>query len=75
MEAMQIVRDNMIDPKDWIIDAYTIFCFFSPCECTEMGIWLVGDGMCPRCEEIGDVDKDRLEWPMLCNAITCVCKM
>ena len=75
MEALQIVRDNMIDPEEWIIDGYTISCFFSPCEHQEMGIWFVGEGMCPRCAEIEYVDKDKLEWQMLYNAITCLCKM
>ena len=76
MEALKIVRDNMIDPEqDWIIDGYTIFCFSCPCECKEMGYSIIGDGICRRCEEVEYVDKDRLEWQMLCNAITCVCKM
>ena len=60
MEALQIVRDNMIDPDDWIIDGYTIAYFFSPCECKDMGIWFVGEGVCPRCEEIEHVDGDKL---------------
>ena len=75
MEALQIVRDNMIDPEDWIIDSYTISCLFSPCECKEIGIWFVGEGMCRRCEEIEYVDKDTLKWQMLRNALARVCKM
>ena len=73
--ALQIVRDNMIDPDDWIIDSFTISSFFEPCECKDMGIWFVGEGMCPRCEEIEYIDRDELEWQMLRNALTCVCKM
>ena len=73
MEALQIVRDNMIDPDDWRIDAYTLACFFSPCVCKEMGIWYAGQGICERCEEIEYVDRAELEWQMLYNAITCVC--
>ena len=76
MEVLKIVRDNMIDPEqDWIIDGYTISCFFSPCECKEMGYSIVGDAICERCEEIEYVDKDILEWQMLCNAIACVARM
>ena len=75
MEALQIVRDNMIDPDDWIIDSFTISSFFVPCECKDMGICFVWDGMCPRCEEIEYIDRDELEWQMLYNALTCVCKM
>ena len=76
MEALKIVRENMLDPdQDWIIDAYTLFCFLSHCQCKEMGYSIIGDGICPRCEEIEYVDKDRLEWQMLCNAIRCLCRM
>ena len=76
MEALKIVRDNMLDPdQDWIIDAYTRFLLFSPCQCKEMGYSIIGDLICTRCEEVEYVDKDRLEWQMLCNAITCLCKM
>ena len=75
MEALRIVRDNMIDPDDWWIDKYTIACFFSPCECKELGICFVGDGMCEPCEEIEYVNKDEIEWQMLFNALTCLCKM
>ena len=75
MEALKLVRDNMLDPEDWRIDGYTIACFFEPCECKDMGIWFVGEGLCDRCQEIEYVDKDRLEWQMLYNALTCVCKM
>jgi len=76
MEALKIVRDNMIDPEqDWIIDGYTISCFFCPGECKEMGYSIIGDGICPRCEEVEYVNKDMLEWQMLCNAITCVARM
>ena len=73
MEALQIVRDNMLDPEEWITDSYTIACFFSPCKCKDIGIWFVGEGFCPHCEEIGHVDRDELEWKMLYNALTCVC--
>ena len=75
MEALQIVRQNMIDEDDWILQAYTITCFFEPCICKDMGIWFVGDGLCPRCEEIEYIDRHELEWKMLYNALTCVCKM
>ena len=76
MEVLKIVRDNMLDPEqDWMIDGYTIFCFFCPCECKQMGYSIIGDVICTRCEEIEYVDKDRLEWQMLCNAIACVARM
>ena len=75
MEVLQIVRDNMLDPEEFIIDKYTISCFFSMCECKDLGIWFVGQGLCDRCEEIEYVHKDDLEWQLLYNAITCVCKM
>ena len=53
MEALQIVRNNMLDPdQDWIIDTYTISLFFQSCECKEMGYSIIGDAICPRCEEI-----------------------
>ena len=75
MEAMRIVRDNIQPDEDDKIHEYTISCFFSPCECKEMGIWFVGEGMYDRCEEIEYVNKDMLEWQMLSNALTCLCKM
>ena len=74
-EALQIVRDNKLDHEDWIIDAYTIQCFFETSECKDLRIYFVEDGLCPRCQEREYVDKDMLEWQMLCNAITCLCKM
>ena len=52
MEAMQIVRRNMLGPEEWIIDAYTISCFFSPRKCKDVGIWFVGEGLFPRREEV-----------------------
>ncbi len=73
--ALKIVRDNMIDPDDWIIDSFTISSFFEPCECKEMGIWHVGQGLCDRCADIEYIDRAELQWQMLYNAITCVCKM
>ena len=75
MEALKLVRDNMLDPEDWRIDGYAIACFFDPCICKDMDIWFVGDGLCPRCEEIEYIDRHELEWQMLYNALTCVCKM
>ena len=62
MEALRVVLEN-IQPDDEI-DGYTISCFFSPCECKEMGIWFVGEGMRNRCEEVEYVDKAMLEWQM-----------
>ena len=75
MEVLQIVRDNMLDPEEFIIDKYTISCFFSLCECKDLGIWFVGQGLCDRCEEIEYIDRNDLEWQMLYNAITCICRM
>ena len=75
MEVLQIVRDNMLDPEEFIIDKYTISCFFSMCECKDLGIWFVGQGLCDRCEEIEYIDRNDLEWQMLYNAITCICRM
>ena len=75
MEALKIVRDNMLDPEECIINRYTIHIFFSPCECKDLGIWFVGDGLCDRCEEKEYVHRDDINWQLLYNAITCVCKM
>ena len=74
-EALRIVRDN-IQP-DETIDDYTIFCYFAPCVCKEMGIWFVGEGMCTRCDEIEycGLNEDLLQRQLLANAITCLCKM
>ena len=49
--------------------------FLNHAICKDMGIWFVGDGLCPRCEEIEYIDRHELEWQMLYNALTCVCKM
>ena len=74
MEALKIVRDNMLD-EDYIIDKYTISCFFWPCECKDLGICFVRGALCDRCQEIEYVHKDDINWQLLYNAITCVCKM
>ena len=74
MEALQIVRENMLD-EDYMLDEYTISCFFWPCACKDMGFWSVGDGLCDRCQEIEYVHKDDINWQLLYNAITCVCRM
>ena len=50
--ALQIVRDNMLDPEDWIIDSYTISCFFELRECKDVGIWFVGGGACVHVAKI-----------------------
>ena len=75
MEALQIVRDNMLDPDDWIIDRFTIDLYFSLCECKDLGLCFVRGGLCERCEEIQYIDRNDIEWQLLYNAITCVCKM
>ena len=73
--ALRIVREN-IQPNERI-DDYTIFCFFCPLVCKEMGIWFVGEGLCTRCDEIEycGLNEDLLQRQLLANAITCLCKL
>ncbi len=71
--ALRIVRDN-IQP-DERLDDYTIFCYFAPCVCKEMGIWFVGEGMCTRCDELAYCEIKDLQRQLLANAITCICRM
>ena len=75
MEAPKIVRDNMLDPEECIIDKYTISSFFSPCECKDLGLCFVRGALCDRCEEIQYIDRNDIEWQLLYNALTCVCRM
>ena len=48
--ALRIVRDNL--QLDELIDDYTIFCYFAPCQCKVMGFWFIGEGLCTRFDEI-----------------------
>ncbi len=71
--ALRIVRDN-IQP-DEILDDYTIFCYFAPCVCQEMGFWFVGDGFCTRCDELAFYETSNVQRQILANALTCLCRM
>ena len=73
--ALRIVRENIQPDEE--IDSYTIFCYFAPCECKEMGIWFVGGGLCTRCDEIEYccLSEDLLQRQLLANASTWLCKM
>ena len=72
--ALRIVRENV--QPDEQIDNYTIYCFFAPCVCKEMGIGFIGEGMCTRCDELAYSEiNELLQRQLLVNGITCLCKM